>query len=156
MHVAAAEIRATAASTKGFNYTSATGHAIKNMGEGDVHARSDEGIPIDMTTQVGDSLTNLLISVGRTGEAGNMTIFNCDLKAIRQIARQQSIEENFMYNKKSGISSKIIKREDYTDSQCGSADRKRYNKYPQLGKKKISNAKCADRTGVTFFKGQRT
>ena len=109
MHVAKEAIRATIASKKGLNYTSASGHTIKNLGEGDVHARSDEGIPIDMTTQVGDSLTKMLISVGRTGEAGNMTIFNCDMAAIREIARKQTIDEHFMYNKKSGISSKIIK-----------------------------------------------
>ena len=38
-----------------------------------------------------------------------MTIFNCDMAAIREIARNQTIDEHFMYNKKSGISSKIIK-----------------------------------------------
>ena len=46
------------------------------------------------------------------GEAGNMTIFNADMNAIRALAKRENIEEHFIYNKKSGISSKINKEGD--------------------------------------------
>ena len=38
-----------------------------------------------------------------------MTIFNADMKAIRELASRDKIDEHFIYNKKSGISSKINK-----------------------------------------------
>ena len=48
-------------------------------------------------------------SVGKIGETGNMTIFNADIDAIRALARRDKIDEHFIYNKKSGISSKTSK-----------------------------------------------
>lgn len=79
------------------------------MGEGDFEGKSDEGIPLAFTTQVGDKISRMLIAVGKTGEAGNMTIFNADMKAIRELASRDKINEHFIDNKKSGISSKINK-----------------------------------------------
>ena len=108
-HIEKGKLRPTAASKGGMNWTAANGGAVKNLGEGDINGKSDEGITIAMKTQVGDKISKMLISVGKMGEAGNMTIFNADMNAIRALAQREKIEENFIYNKKSGISSRINK-----------------------------------------------
>ena len=108
-HIEKGRLKETIASKKGMNWTAASGDSIKNMGEGAIQGRSNEGIPVDFTTQVGDKISKMLISVGRTGEAGNMTVFNADMNALREIVKRDKIEEHFFYNKKSGITSKINK-----------------------------------------------
>ena len=60
-----------------------------------------------MKMQVGDKNVKMFISVCEIGEAGNMTIFNADMNAIRALAKRENIEEHFIYNKKRGIGSKI-------------------------------------------------
>ena len=106
-HIGKGAIRETEASKRGANWTAAGGGKVKNLGEGDVSGKSAEGIPVSYTTQVGDKISKMLISVSRTGDAGNMTIFNADINSIRELAKRTSIDENFLYNKKAKLTSKI-------------------------------------------------
>ena len=108
-HIEKGKLRPTTASKGGMNWTAANGGAVKNMGEGEIWGQSQEGLSIAMKTQVGDKISKMLISVSKMGEAGNMIIFNADMSALRTLAQKGKIEENFIYNKKSGISSKINK-----------------------------------------------
>ena len=81
---------------------------IKNIGQGVMDAQDAHGIPLNFTMQVGDRVKRILLSTRRAGEAGNMTIFNADLDAIREIAKQNSVDENFIYSKKTRKSTRIL------------------------------------------------
>jgi len=68
---------------------------------------SADGIPIDFTAQVGDKIKKLLISIRNCTKSGNMVIFGANIKAIRDLAKLDSVEENMLVGVKSGIRSKI-------------------------------------------------
>jgi len=95
----------------GTSYFGPDGGGIKNIGEGDIIGKSDEGIPIALTAQVGDNIKKLLISIRRVAEAGNMVIFNADLKAlkglVKQIEKGEKLENNVIVGIRSGVKSKI-------------------------------------------------
>ena len=84
-HMDQEDIMETEASKRGMKYCAANGGHIKNMGEGDVKAKSMEGIPLEMKAQVGDKITKMLIAVRRACEAGNMVVFNVDREAIGKL-----------------------------------------------------------------------
>ena len=61
--IGGSEIRQTEMSKRGGRYASASGDAIKNLGECDLNAIGADGTPIKMTTQVGDKVNRLIIAV---------------------------------------------------------------------------------------------
>ena len=107
-HVDAEDIRETEASKRKVRYTSADGGTIENMGEVNIEAESMEGMPVDLTTQVGDKIKSMLVSVKRTTGAGNMVIFGADLTAIRRLARESKLDENIIVNKKTGTKTRMM------------------------------------------------
>ena len=104
-HVNSDAIRKT--KVTGMKYTGAGGEAIENKGEGDVQAKSDEGIDVAFTAQIGDKMKRLLIAVNKAVAAGNMVMFGGDMKTIRELAKRDHIDENMIVDKKSMVSSKI-------------------------------------------------
>ena len=109
-HVAQEDRRETKSSKDGVTYKAANGGSIKNIGEGDVKGKTSEGMPVNLTTQVGDKMSRMLISVSRAGQAGNAVLFNVDMKTIRELAKQDKIEPNLIVNKKAGTTSKILEK----------------------------------------------
>ena len=101
------EIRDTVASKNGINYYGPNGNPIKNKGEGDLEGIAGDGIPVQFTAQIGESIKKLLISVRRAVKSGNMVIFGADLKAIRELAKLDLIEDNLIVGTQTGIRSKI-------------------------------------------------
>ena len=52
-----------------------------------------------LTTQVGDKLVNMLISVRRMVESGNMVVFGANHQAIRKLAACAKIEKNMIVSR---------------------------------------------------------
>ena len=69
------EVRETAASKAGVQYTVANGHKIPNKGEKDVPMVTEEGDEASMTFQIAD-VHKALGSVRRICEAGNRVVFD--------------------------------------------------------------------------------
>ena len=101
------ELRETRASREGWNWTDVQGKPVKNVGEGDLKAVSEDGIPIEFTAQVGEGIKKMLLSVKRACQNGNMIIFGANLKAIRELAKHDTIENNVIVGTKSGVKSEI-------------------------------------------------
>ena len=80
---------------------------MKNLGEGDMKGVSEDGVAIEFTAQVGEGVKKMLLSVKRACKSGNMIIFGADMKAIRELAKMDSIEDNVIVGTKSGIKSEI-------------------------------------------------
>ena len=106
-HVNRENRRETKSSREGVTYKAANGGSIKNIGEGDVKGKSSEGMPVELTTQIGDKMSRMLISVSRAGQVGNAVLFNMDMKTIRELAKLDKIEPNLIVNKKTGMKSKV-------------------------------------------------
>ena len=70
-------------------------------------AVSEDGIPIEFTAQVGEGIKKMLLSVKRACQNGNMIIFGANLKAIRELAKHDKIENNVIVGTKSGVKSEI-------------------------------------------------
>jgi hypothetical protein len=104
------EVRETKSSKQGMNYYGPDGSPIKNWGESDVKGVSEDGIPLNFTAQIGDSVKRMLISIHNVTKSGNMVIFGADMKAIRDLARLDSIDDNVIVGIKSGVRSKIQDR----------------------------------------------
>ena len=81
------------------------------MGEGDVKAKSEDGIEIDLTAQIGDKIRRMLIAVGRAVDAGNMVVFGADRNALRDLADKKDLSEHVIMSKKTGITSKMQKKD---------------------------------------------
>ena len=88
-------------------YTGAGGEHIENKGEGPIQAKSDEGINVDLTAQVGDKMKRLLIAVNKATEAGNMVVFGGNLATIKELAKRDSLDENFIVSKKTLTTSRV-------------------------------------------------
>ena len=101
--------RSTKASASGQKYYSADGGKIQNLGEGLITGISDEGHQVQLKAQVGDKLSNLLVSVSNACEAGNMVIFGADREAIRKLSRMEKVPENAVINKKTMTMSQMRK-----------------------------------------------
>lgn len=101
------EIRQTKASKAGYNLYDVQGGEVKNLGEGDLKGVSEDGIAIEFTAQVGEGIKKMLLSVKRACKSGNMVIFGANMKAIRDLAKMDSIEDNVIVGTKSGIKSEI-------------------------------------------------
>ena len=67
---------------------------MKNLGEGDMKGVSEDGVAIEFTAQVGEGVKKMLLSVKRACKSWNMIIFGADMKAIRELAKMDSIEDN--------------------------------------------------------------
>ena len=104
-------IRQTAASKAGKRWIAANGGAIQNEGEGDIKGQSAEGIPVNLTAQVGDKINKLLLSVGKMAAAGNAVMFNVDKKTLALLAGKDKIEPNMIVVKATGKTSKINQRD---------------------------------------------
>jgi hypothetical protein len=106
-HLDEEDIAETESSKKGMRYMAADGGFIKNVGEGDVQGKSEEGIPLKLKAQVGDKITKMLIAVKRACEGGNMVMFNVDREALKELVKSDKMDPNMIVNKKTGTRSKI-------------------------------------------------
>ena len=107
-HVDVEDVKETDFSKQGGRRLAASDDVIKNIGQGSMDAQDANGMPLNFTMQVGDRVERILLSTRRAGEAGNMTIFNADLEAIREIAKMSQVDENFIYSKKTKKSTRIL------------------------------------------------
>ena len=80
---------------------------MRNLGEGSLKGVSEDGVAIEFTAQVGEGVKKMLLSVKRACKSGNMIIFGADMKAIRELAKMDTIEDNVIIGTKSGIKSEI-------------------------------------------------
>ena len=72
---------------------------------------SEKGTPTKFTTQVGEGVKRLLVSVRNAAKGGNMVIFGANMKAIRELAKQSTVEGNLIMDTKTGVKNEIkIKR----------------------------------------------
>ena len=101
------EIRQTEASKAGYNWYGPNGNPIKNLGEGDMRGVSEDGIPVEFTAQVGEGVKRMLVSVNKVCKGGNMVIFGANMKAIRDLAKLDKVDENMIVGTKSGVRSEI-------------------------------------------------
>ncbi len=92
------------------NYYGPDGSPIKNWGESDVQGVLEDGIPLNFAAQIGDNVKRMLISIHNVTKSGNMVIFGADMKAIRDLARLDRIDNNVIVGIKSGVKSKIQDR----------------------------------------------
>ena len=90
------QIRQTEISKRKGKYASADGGVIQNLGECDMEGVAEDGTPMKLITQVGDKLVNMLISVRRMVESGNMVVFGANQQAIRKLAACEKIEKNMI------------------------------------------------------------
>ena len=70
-----AEIKETEAVRKGVTYTSACGTSIRNLGEIDIEAVTEDGVNLDLTAQVAD-VKQPLAAVRKICKAGNRVVFD--------------------------------------------------------------------------------
>ena len=68
---------------------------------------SEGGMPIKFTSQVGEGVKKLLVSVIRAAKGGNMIVFGANLKAIGELAKKTQLEENLIMDTKTMIKSEI-------------------------------------------------
>ena len=101
------EIRETKASKNGFNWYDVQGGQVKNLGEGEFKGVSEDGIPIQFTAQVGEGVKRMLLSVKKACQSGNMIIFGANMKAIRDLAKLEKVEDNVIVGTKTGVKSVI-------------------------------------------------
>ena len=83
------------------------GAGIRNKGEVDLVGVSEKGTPTKFTTQVGEGVKRLLVSVRNAAKGGNIVIFGANMKAIREFAKQSTIEENLIMDTKTGVKNEI-------------------------------------------------
>jgi hypothetical protein len=107
-HVDKEDIRETTASKRGMAYLGAGQERIINKGEALVSAKSESGMAVSMTGQVGDKIKKILISVRKAEEAGNMVIFGADIGAIKKIAQEGRVDKNVIVNVRSGIKTRMV------------------------------------------------
>jgi len=101
------EIRQTKASKAGFNWYDVKGGEVKKLGEGNIKGASEDGIPIVFTAQVGEGVKRMRLAVKRACESGNMIIFGANMKAIRDLAKLDNIEDSVIIGTKTGVRSEI-------------------------------------------------
>ena len=83
------------------------GAGIRNKGEVDLVGVSEKGTPTKFTTQVGEGVKRLLVSVRNAAKGGNIVIFGANMKAIRELAKQSTTEENLIMDTKTGVKNEI-------------------------------------------------
>ena len=83
------------------------GAGIRNKGEDDLVGLSEKGTPTKFTTQVGEGVKRLLVSVRNAAKGGNMVIFGANMKAIRELAKQGTVQEKLIMDTKSGVKNEI-------------------------------------------------
>ena len=106
------KIRETDASREKQEYRAANGGKITNVGSCDIKGFSSEGIPINLTAQVGHKMPNkLLLSLQAAVKEGNMIVFGANREALRALAQSPSMAENVIMNKRSGLMSKMSQRD---------------------------------------------
>ena len=88
------------------DYYAINGVEIRNKGEVDLGGASEKGTPTKFTTQVGEGVERLLVSVRSAAKGGNMVMFGADLRAIKELAEQITIEENFIVDTRTGVKNK--------------------------------------------------
>ena len=101
------EVRQTKRSKSGYVWHDVKGNTVRNIGETDVKGKSEDGIPLKFTAQVSDETKKLIMSVRKAAKEGNMVIFGANMKAIKELAKRDSIEENVIVEHKSGMRSVI-------------------------------------------------
>jgi len=113
-HVDPTTVKPSAASKAGVNYTAADGGTIRNIGEGDVVAMSEDGTEVKFKSQVGDKMTRLLIAIQRAVEAGNMVVLGSTTDAIKKLMQRikdgKEVPENLIMSRKTGTIDKIKKK----------------------------------------------
>ena len=132
--------RETELSKNGLGYRAADGGKIKNLGEGEVEAMSEDGIPLKYTAQIGDNVSRLLIGLSRAAAAGNAVLFNVDRDFLQKMARENDVGPNLIVDKKTMIKGKIEEKDGiYT--------------YPMWIKKHEENPKTASSgiSGAKYF-----
>ena len=89
------------------DYYAIDGAEIRNKGEVDLVGTGAGGMPTKLTSQVGEGVKRLLISLRRAAQGGNVVVFGADVNAIRELAKLNKIEENVIVDKKTGVKSEI-------------------------------------------------
>ena len=110
-HVDGEDIKQTHASKNKEKYWTACEGSIQNEGEALINAKSNEGIPIKMKVQVGDKVSRILIAVRNAVKAGNMVVFGASQQALRDLSRCENLEENVIYDKKTGIRTQVYEKD---------------------------------------------
>jgi len=87
-HIDRMSFKESPGSRAGVNYTAANGGTIKNIGEGDVIAMSEDGTEVKFKAQVGDKMTRLLIAIQRAVDAGKMVVLGSTPEAINKLAQR--------------------------------------------------------------------
>ena len=105
------QIKETPASKSGVGYNSADGGSIKNMGEGIIKAKSEDGIDVEFTAQVGDKIKRMLIAVCRAVDAGNMVVFGANRDSLKALAGMKDLDKNLIISNKTHVTSKIHERD---------------------------------------------
>ena len=105
------KVRETELSRNGLGYNAANGGKIRNLGEGPVVAKSETGMNLDFTAQLGDKISRLLIGLSRAADAGNAILFNVDQELIQKLAKSGNLKENMIVDKKT-MAQGEIKRKD--------------------------------------------
>ena len=81
----------SAMSRAGQSYTSANGSAIANLGRTTVHFKTPEGTKVGMHFQVGEGLTQPLVSVAGLVDSGNLVAFDKTGGWIHQVSTGRRI-----------------------------------------------------------------
>ncbi len=70
----------------GTKYYDVKGGVITNMGGVRIKGKSDDGVPIELPTQVGDKVRRLLIAINNIVAGGNMVVFGAKRETLRKLA----------------------------------------------------------------------
>ena len=108
IHAKGCNIRKT--KTTGYKYKAVGDSPIVNEGEFDIEGVSQDGIKVKLTPQIGDKCKDLLIAVSRMAEQGNMVIFNADMKALKELAKKDSIAKDVIVSNSTGLISEMTKK----------------------------------------------
>ena len=101
------EIRETNMATAGVSYSGPNASKIRNKEETTLEGQSSEGLKLRFTTQVGERMKQMLISVMNTVRVGNMVVFGANRSAMRPLANAEKIEDHMIVDVETGRQSKI-------------------------------------------------
>ena len=77
-------------SLRGQKYTSASKHKLKNLGQQQIHACTEDGDPTSVLFQIAD-VSKPLVSVGSICEKGNRVIFGCSGGVVKNLQTGKEI-----------------------------------------------------------------
>ena len=91
----------------GTKYYDAKGGTITNIGGMKIKGKSDDGIPISLKAQVGDSVRRLLIAINQVVAGGNMVVFGAKRDTLRKLAEAKTLEDHLVVSHKTMKKSEI-------------------------------------------------